>query len=160
MLLRRIADGGLDDALVKSAEAYRQLLIDQGVLMGLDPADFALRSEPSAIFEVLIRHLSVKLARDKLTDADRRFLDQLPHYNAAIDFQQLNDLQKTVLWQRAWLRVVCLYVGQQKPVSADRVAKLLQELAVEDAKADDALVRLRTGEVKLLKAWLILVEGP
>jgi hypothetical protein len=130
------------------------------VMLGLDPADFALRAEPSTTFEVLIRHLSGKLVRNKLSDVDRRFLDQLPHYNSALDFQKLNDLQKTILLQRVWLRVVCLFVAQQKPNSADRAAKLVDDLSAEDAKAADALARLRSGEAKLLQAWLLLVEAP
>ncbi len=157
-LLRRIADGGLDDALNAGAEQYRLLLIEQGILLGLDPADFALRAEPSTIFDVLIRHLASKLERDKLNDADRRFLDQLPHLVEAVDFQMLNDLQKCVVMQRAWLRVVCLYVVQRKPDAAERVTQSLAALAAADVKSADALVRLRSGEAALLQTWLLLLE--
>lgn len=144
------------------AEKYRQLLIEQGLALGMESPDFFLRLGMPAVFEVLVRGVSLKLDASRLGAADRQFLAQLPAQIENLEKSTADDLQRSVALQQLWLRVASLYAAQQRPQAAERAAAIVRELDMEDQRAKGAKPadRLRAGDEKLLSVWMLLLEEP
>ena len=158
-ILVHVTGGDLEAIASLAAARYRQLVQDQGQLLGMPAADFFLRTEPAAGLEGVIVYLSRQIVPDKLSAADRRFLEQLPHQAAVLIYLGYSDLQKTVLLQRTWFRTLRLYLTHRKPPAAAALDKLAEEYTQADKGATDTLARLRVGEVMALKAWLIALDA-
>ncbi len=141
--------------LASAAEKYVEILKEQGRLLGVPEPDYLLLSAPSAILETNARHLATSLVREKLPEADRAFLQMLPHMGPLLAYLKMNDLQATSIQQRQFLRVLELWVCQQRPGQAEKALAVTAELARIDKASDNLLVRLTSGEKAILRMWML-----
>lgn len=147
--------------LTSAAEKYVEILKEQGRMLGVPEPDYLLLSSPSSILETNARHLAAGLARDKLPGEDQAFLKMLPHMGPLLAYLKMNDLQATSIQQRQFLRVLELWVCQQRPAQADKAHALSLELARIDKASDNLMARLTSGEKAILRMWMLSrVEAP
>ena len=161
-LLESLLENGSDktsNLLANAGDRYVAILKDQGRLVGIAEAEYLLRSSPSAILDANTRHLATRISKEKLSGENLQFVNNVPYFTATYSFQKLNDLQATTLQQRVFLRVLALYVAQEKPLKRTEALRVLEGLGTSDAQSDNVLVRLRGGESAILRAWLLLMEG-
>ena len=92
---------------------------EQASWLGLDAAELPKATSPAQVLEVLCQGLAVRLTKEALPPPARRWLERAPHELAAADFLVKNDLQRTVLLQRVWLRLLAAQVVLRQPTRAD-----------------------------------------
>lgn len=162
-LLESLAYGGTHKTsvlLAAAADKYVEILKEQGRLLGVAEPEYLLQKAPSAILATNTRHLASGLVRDKLTTADKRFLQLLPHWGTILAYLKQNDLQITAFQQRQFLRVLELQATQRNPALSPKARGVADELAQADKASDNVLTRLISGEKAILRMWLLLREEP
>lgn len=155
IVIKGLGDDEENDA-DRCADALRDLYKEQGFLLGMGPEDFVLVSGPGQALEVLASGLATRLEKADLDPATRKEVVRLRQELRAGVFLALNDVQRAVASQRAWVPLLALHVARQAPARADRARKLSAELRQE--KTTHVLQQLRSGEEKALKLWLLVHE--
>jgi hypothetical protein len=79
---------------------------------------------------------------------------------AAIDYVAENDLQKTVLLQRLWLRGLAARMTHSGEIPAGEGTRLLAELTDADRQAVDLIQQLADGERTHQQLWLLRRSEP
>jgi DNA-binding transcriptional ArsR family regulator len=105
-----------------------------------------------AVIETHLKELlEAKLAPDGKEQAQRIQVDL-----RAIDYLATNDLQKLVLLDRAWLRLLAVDLARQRPGQKTEADVLVERLALRDRDAKHVLIQLRDGHETILRMWLLL----
>jgi hypothetical protein len=113
-------------------------------------------SSPSTFLKVMLGHFAERLATADLAETDRRFVDDLPYQLEAIEFVQADDLQRTLLLERAWMRVLAAYATGQDAGVAGQTQAVLERLRDRDRTANSRFVQLRDGQRALAELWQVL----
>jgi hypothetical protein len=132
--------------------ALRDLYRTQARLLGAASGRYDAAETPAQVLRQIIETYTARLGSGTLSDDARKYLADLPHRFDAIEYLSENDLQRTVLLQRLWLRV--LSVGMARDHA--RQAKALVDDAQQSANgASDLVAQLRDSEKAILQMWLL-----
>jgi hypothetical protein len=124
-------------------------------LMGVSPDLYAAAQRPSELLRLMIDKTSESLSGSSASEPVRRHLESLPHQLDAVQYVGGNDLRRTVLLQRLWLRTLAADVARGGGKRASRANELVAELEQADAAAADLFAQMRAGEIASLKMWLL-----
>jgi hypothetical protein len=135
--------------------AMRESYVTQSRLLGVSPDRYSAAQRPSDLLRLMAEKISEKLAAARVSEEDERHLEALPYQFDAIQYAGSNDLQRTVLLQRLWLRTLAADVSQVGGKQASRAAALVTDLEQADATATDLFGQMRAGERALVEMWLL-----
>ena len=162
-LLRSVAAEKVKSAETEKAslvDACRQALIEQYLiqiqLFGGGEASAAEPNRLPDVLESLITTHSRRLQRTGLTQATRRQLELLPEQFAAIRFYGADELHRTILLERLWLRVLVIAASTVSDAARDEAAKVAERLRSHDRDADGLLVQLHWGHQAVVEVWTLL----
>lgn len=142
----------------EAAGVIRNLYAEQAALLGVDPAGIKEITRPSLVLEKIIEHVAAGLGNGSLAKEDKDFLDGLPDQLFVAKFLAQNDLDHHVLLQRAWVRLLPIFLAQQLPERAGPMREVYQQLADTDRLARTILEQLRSGEREILRVWAIALD--
>jgi hypothetical protein len=98
--------------------------------------------------------LAAKTPSDQLT----KWTDNLPHYMAASDSQQLNEVQRTAALDRVRFDLLAV-VSLARGVDAAAVDQVRDTLRIEDRDADDVMSQIVQGRVSQLELLMLMLEN-
>ncbi len=146
-------EGNLDDR----AQTYRELYKWQGRLLGMPDSETLLTPQPSQMLEVVINHFGGRLNSDRarLSEADRARLERLPYEITAVDYLASDDLERTALLQRVWLRLLAIHVASAVPGRAADARAIVDEASIGASRPTSVLGQLLAGEKQAVTLWLL-----
>jgi hypothetical protein len=136
-----------------AADALREMYVAEARTAGVPSATYQAAATPSAALRILVEGATARMAATKLRAADTELVAGMKHQLAAADYLAENDVRRTVLYQRLWLRLVVAAAARERPEMAVDVDRIVSELAEADSRAASAAVQLRDGELARLKVW-------
>lgn len=142
----------------RGADALRDMYIAEARTAGVPSATYQAAATPSAALRILVEGAAARMAGVKLRSGDAELVAGMKHQLAAADYMAENDVRRTVLYQRLWLRLVSAAAAREKPELASDVDRIASELGEQDGKAKSAIEQLRDGELARLRVWA-LVHG-
>jgi hypothetical protein len=110
---------------------------------------------PSTILRSMITFLAQQAPPATVSDAERRFLDDLSDQLAVADFTAENDLQYTVLLGHIWARLLAIHVIRQHPEKTNAAREVVLDLERAVTGADNVLDQLRDVHAGGLRLWLL-----
>ena len=110
---------------------------------------------PTDVLSAIIQHVAKELQGRKLKADDRKLVDTIEVEVRAIDYVSADDLQRLVLLEEVWLRLLAIGVKQQRPDLAGAVDEQLAERAALARKATHVLDQLRSGQMAILRMWVL-----
>ena len=155
-----VRTGGAGQIYDEACDALRDFYRTQARLMGISPDRYEAAETPAHLLHVIIEDAAAKLTDGGSSPEARRFLAELPHRFTAIGYFAENDLQRAVLLQRLWLRVLALRIARTHADRAGEAQRLVERLVAEsgDPKSD-AFGQLRDAEKALFEMWLLARES-
>jgi hypothetical protein len=89
----------------------------------------------------------------------KKQVQQIDADSRAIDYLAVNDLQKLVLLDRVWLRLLAVECARKHPTRKADADALVEQLATRDRNATHVLIQLRDGQEATLRLWLKLNQA-
>ena len=142
-----------------AAETIGEHLATQAQLLGIPAEQYKAAATPSARLRLMIDRYAAALARKRLRAEDQEYLAGLPYRLAAAEYLRTDDLARTVLLERIWLRLLGAGAVQQDPGRAAEADRIAADLARRDGQATDLLVQLRDGQRAILQTWMLFGEA-
>ena len=105
---------GAGRSMTSRVRRLHELYVVQAQLLQVPTESYAAPPSPAAVLAAMVQHVASQLDAAKLNPPEQLLLANLPNQLQAIDFLAENDLQRTVLLQRLWLRLL-----SAQPVAAD-----------------------------------------
>jgi hypothetical protein len=142
----------------QAADILCALYKEQGRALGIDAPDFDELTRPTQVLERVVKHVAAKAAQQNPAAADKEYLEQLDRYLQAARFlaeNDENDLEHMVLLQRAWIKVLVIYLQGKNPAQAKAMVRIQQDLEDRDHRSSGLLDQLRAGEEKVLRIWAL-----
>ncbi len=133
----------------------RDLYSTQARLLGVLPEQYDAAESPTQVLRLIISRYAAKLGEGNLSDEALQHIATLPHQFAAVEYMGANDLERTVLLQKVWLRTLAFGTADKQTEKADQAEALLEELEQADDRSDNMFAQLRNGERAILKEWLL-----
>jgi hypothetical protein len=138
------------------AESLRELYATRARLSGVPSEQFSAAATTADMLRLMIESDATRTTRNP---GGQRAGDE-PNANwaeqlAAIEYVAENDLQKTVLFQRLWLRGLVGRMAQGGEIPVGEGSRLLDELADADRQAVDLIQQLADGERTHVQLWLL-----
>jgi hypothetical protein len=115
-------------------------------------------SQASVVLQYLIAHKAGELSKAKLNAEDSRFVRRAGDQMVAAEFLSGNDLQRTILLQRVWLKLLAIDVSVENPGSAKAASALVLGLDRDCRGEPNAALQLWTAENYLLRMWLLRLD--
>ena len=119
----------------------------------------------SEVVEKIITYVSEQLeAADKaakkkkqilLTDKQAEFVSKVKDRIAVAHYLAHNEMQKTVLLQRIWGKLLSIQIGLIGPEKAEACRKVLVEMEVAMSQQPDALQQAYQAERHILRLWML-----
>jgi hypothetical protein len=142
----------------QTAEVLRGLYTEQAVLLGIAADSFKDLAQPSQVLDKLIEHVMAKLGEQPLAEQDKQVFDQIKGQRMVAQYLAQNDLERTVLLQRVWVRILPIYLAQRVPDRADQMRKVHDDLLQSDRTSRTVLEQLHAGEEKTLRIWALALN--
>jgi len=159
-VLTRLPSGGKSSGGLslydQSGETLHRRLTTQAKLLGIAPARYRPAATPSQLLPLLIEQYAGRLSAAARRKTDRDYLAKLPHELAVAEYLGTDDLRRTMLYSRIYLRLLAAGVAAQHPDRAAEADQLVAELNQSDAEAKHILTQLREGEEKILQMYLVM----
>jgi hypothetical protein len=160
MLIQRALD--LTSSVLVGADQAADILCalykEQGRALGIEAPDFFELTRPTQALESVIKHVAAKAAQQHPAAEDKEYLEQVNRYLQAARFlaeNDENDLEYMVLLQRAWIKVLVIYLQEKTPAQAKAMVRIQQDLEDKDRRSSGLLDQLRAGEEKVLRIWAL-----
>jgi hypothetical protein len=138
----------------EARDALLALYVEQAKVSGVAPTDYSAAAAPSHVLKLLILNSS-GAATDPARPADAALMARLPQEVAAVEYLGADDLDRTVLLQRLWLRTCSAALAGERSEKAAEADGIVATLAETDRKSGSPAERLRDGETAILKLWLL-----
>jgi len=138
-----------DTAALEIRDLYRT----RARLLGASPAVYEELQTTAEALRLLISLTAPKAGASSAED--RAYIAGLPHQLKAIDYIGGNEIRRTVLLQRAWLRLVSIQAKRQQSTRAREAQEIVDKLSSRDALATNVLHQLKDGETSLLQLWML-----
>jgi hypothetical protein len=142
----------------EAADLLRDLYKEQGLTFDMDSSAFKGMTRPTQVLESVVKHVASKAAEMNPSAEDKQYLQQLGRHLQVAGYLADNDLEHMVLLQRAWVKVLTVYLQQKSPNQAEGMTKVQQGLTERDRRAAGVLDQLRTGEEAALRLWALVHE--
>jgi hypothetical protein len=140
----------------EASRALAALYARQAELLGV-PAELDESAQlPSAAVAALISHFAERLGEGPLDPEDKSLVESLPYRSKAIDYVADNDLQYTAAQQQIWLRLLAIWVVQQRSENAQAVRQILDESQHAAEPQQRVFEQLRDVQTDLLQIWMQL----
>jgi len=139
----------------EAAQTIGDHLATQAQLLGIPAEQYKAAATPSARLRLLIDRYAAGLARKRLRAEDQAYLAGLPYQLTAAEYLRTDDLARTVLLDRIWLRLLGADAVQQAPGRAADADRIAADLAQRDGQATSLLVQLRDGQRAILETWML-----
>jgi hypothetical protein len=154
-LLRRALDmtGSAMVGADQAAGYLRAVYAEEGAAFGIEDHSFFELTGPTQVLEALIRHVAARAAAQKPAAGDKQYLDRIDRELQVAQLLAANDLERMVLLQGVWARVLAMYLQGKAPAQADALAQLRQGLGDPEHEAPGVLDQLRAGEDTALRLW-------
>jgi hypothetical protein len=133
--------------------ALRDCYATQARLLGMPVEQYAAAATPSASLHMLIAHKLAELSRRGLAAAQSQRLNALLRERKLVDFVSENDVQRTVLLQRLWLRTLAFETALLTPHLAEPAEQITGAVNEFDRQAKNVIQQLQRGENALLDMW-------
>jgi hypothetical protein len=141
-----------------SSFAVSAVKVDKELIRLLGPvSELAEDVTPAGTSRALIASVAERFGVDNKSKDYDAWVQALPHKLAASDSLDLNELQRTVVYDRIRLETLfhaVLAVG----IDVDKVEQLREEITEMDRGANDAMGQLVDGRVHQLKVLMLMVE--
>jgi hypothetical protein len=134
------------------SEALRELYITQARLFGVPVDAYTAALTPADVLRLIIETYAARPGVGATTDSA-----PLTHEFEAIDYLARNDLERTVLLQRLWVRTLAAGMEQEQPKEGEDVRRLVAALEQADAQATNLFVQLYEGHRTVLQMWLLVL---
>src|SRR5262249_35164180 len=160
MLLQRALDltGSSTSSAGQAAKILREVYKEQGLAFGIDDREVMALSRATQVLESVIKHGAAKAGNQTTATTEKGCLEQIGRRLQAAQFVAENDLEHLVLLQRHWLKVLSIYLQDKAPAQANGLTQIQHELAASDRQSRSSLDQLRTGEEKILGAWVLAYQ--
>ena len=142
----------------QAADILRDLYKEQGKAFGIEAPDFFELTRPTQVLERVIEDVAAKAARQNPAAEDKEYLEQVGRYLRAARFlaeSDENELEHMVLLQRAWIKVLVIYLQEKTPTQAKAMVRIQQDLDDKDRRSFGVLDQLRAGEESVLRIWAL-----
>ena len=136
-----------DDA----SDSLRDLYRTQARLLGVAPSAYDSAQTPSQLLRHIIETYAAKLKGGSSSSDARQFLADLPHHFDAIEYLSENDLHRTALLQRLWLRMLSLGMAHDHAEQANALVDKRESAN----STSGVLAQLRDTEKAILQMWLL-----
>lgn len=111
---------------------------------------------PTVVARAMLDSRASELLEAKLS-ADNKMQVQQVHVDLrSIDYLATNDLQKLVMLNRIWLRLLAIEFSVKQPSRSTEGNTIVERLASQDRDAKHVLIQLRDGQEAILRMWLLL----
>jgi len=137
----------------QAAEMLRDLYKEQGYAFGMEEGELASLTRPAQALAAVIKHVAVSASKDGAAPEHRDYLERVGRHVQAAQFVADNDLERLIILQRVWLRVLSIYLHKSHPEIAASAAEIQQQLVTRDRRASNVLDQLRAGEETTLRIW-------
>ena len=143
----------------EASSTIHEHLGTQAQLLGIPAEEYKAAATPSARLRLLIDRYAAGLARSSLRPDDQEYLAGLPYQLTAAEYLGTDDLARTVLLDRIWLRLLGAGAALQGPGRAAEADRIVADLARRDGQARSVLVQLRDGQRSILQTWLLFGDA-
>ena len=135
------------------AQAMQQLYTAQVEVFRVPeiPAD----AQAPAVLQALIEHVARNTLAGELEPWQRKELERVSTELRAIDYHATSDLERQVLLDRSWLRLLMVRTAIRRPERRNDVESVLMNLAKQDAVATNVMHQLRDGQLAIVKMWIL-----
>jgi hypothetical protein len=141
-----------DDA----CEYLRDFYQVQAHLSGVPVEAYAGASSPSQLLRLMIETTAAQRNATAGNDPAQAWLRTLPHRLIACEHAAAeNDLLRTLVLQRTWIRMVAFDLSRRMPQKAAAIDEYVAALQPLDRNADSVIQQLAEGERTLLQMWLL-----
>jgi hypothetical protein len=147
--------GKRKNAATETADHLRNLYKEQAILLGMPDTSFKDMTRTAQVMESVSDHMVGKLAKESLPKEDTDCLEQARRDLLVAKFIAQNDLELTVMLQRAWIKVLTVYLAQQSPQHATELRELQQRFSATSGQAANVFAQLRGGEENILALWML-----
>jgi len=149
------ADTGED---MMSSFAISAVQVDKELIRLLGPvSELADDVTPAGTSRALIAATAERFAVDNKSDEYEAWMQSLPHELVASDSLDVNELQRTVMYDRIRINTLA-QAALASDVDADRVDELRQAATKMDREANDVMDQLVDGRVVQLKLLMLMME--
>lgn len=149
-----VAGGDKYRAYDELSHALRQIYKSQAEVFRVPniPEDVASAAD---VVQALTEHVAKSTRAGDLEPWQRKELDRVSSEPRAIEYHATSDLERQVLLERSWLRLLMVRVAVRRPQRRADAASVLLNLAEQDAKAANVMHQLRDGQLAILKMWIL-----
>ncbi len=139
----------------RAGDSLHELYRTRARALGVMPVQYRTTESAAAVLQLLVVHEAAQLTSTSLRAIDQQFLARLPHELAVVEYLGTNDVRRTVLLQRIWLRLIAINITRRRGERAGQAALLVSSLADRDVTATDLLNQLMDGEATALQMWML-----
>jgi biotin operon repressor len=136
------------------SHALQQTYASQAEVFRL-PESFDESKTPPVVLQALTEHVAKQTLAGKLEPWQRQELERVSTELRAIDYHATSDLERQVLLDRSWLRLLVVRVAIRRPQRRSDADRLLFDLLQQDAKTTNVMHQLRDGQLAILKMWIL-----
>jgi hypothetical protein len=150
-----LSPGGAPQIFDRASKELHQLYQTRARAVGVTPGDYKATASPAEAIQLLVAYDAAQLSSGSLRPADEQYLTRLPHEVAVVNYLGENDVRRTVLLQRVWLRLLGMGIARRRADCSSQATALLTALNQRDVAATDLLAQLKDGEATTLKMWML-----
>ena len=158
-VIGRLSDGPLRPITAAQRDVSMERIYQgycwQARLLGISDAQYKAAHTPADVLRLLIDFFAAELSGNVVRQADRRYLRDLPYQLTAADYLGTDELRRTVLYDRIWMRLVAITVAVEQPERVAETDLLIQQTHEAAATAGNLVAQLRDIEKTLAKLWLL-----
>jgi|GEM_PF-5510110 len=154
------AEEDAGELIDSAAQFLSQLYLHHAELHGVSGTDGAEGLLPGDVLLSVVRYLAQELKTKELSELLQKKLERASRELEVVEFVAVSDLQKVVLLQRTYLKLLAILVEQGTPDLGAQMEELLDELYRKDRISNHVLGQIRNGEAALISMWnQVLFEG-
>jgi hypothetical protein len=154
------AEEDTGELIDSAAQALSQLYLYHAELHGVSGMGGAEGLLPGDVLFSAVRHLAKKLKEEELSESLQKKLERASLELDVVDFVAIQDLQRIVVLQRTYLKLLAILVEQGNPDLGDHTRQFIDELYRKDRSSRHVLAQIRNGEAALIRMWnQVLLRG-
>jgi hypothetical protein len=136
------------------ADALRQIYKSQAGVLRV-PEIAADGASPTDVLQALIEHVAASTLAADVEPWQRQELARVGIELRAIDYDATSDLERQVLLERSWLRLLMVRTAIHRPPRRADAARVLTNVLEQDSRAANVMHQLRDGQLAILKMWVL-----
>ncbi len=138
------------------ADALRELYTSRARVLGVPAEQYSAAASAADVLRLIAENYAARtVPPDNRSIPSAVTLRDCAQQLTAIDYAAENDLQRTVLLQRLWNRILAAGLTQSGTIQPGQADHLLDELDDADCQAADMFQQLEDAEQTQLQIWLL-----